>query len=299
MQGNELSIRIRNLAISLVVFVALTLYASTYSEPVLRVSYMPDESPSFMRRKFKPLTDYLEKKIGMKIEYRPMRDGDTLVEALVSNELDMVWLDGFNLIRAKTRSEDQVIPLVQRAEDENTQSVFITSREGIARLADLKGKTFSFGTKTSASGYLMPRSFMLAEYINPDADMKLNFSGSPDETVVLVASGGADAGVLNSASWDKLIEQGKVDPKLVRVFYTTPGYNDYNWTVRADMNVNLRIKLTDAFLALNQNNVRDKEILDLQRATKYIPTRVENYAVIEAAARSAGAWPNLQHIERE
>jgi phosphonate transport system substrate-binding protein len=291
MQRNETSIRIRNLVISLAIFVALVLYASTYSVPVLRVSLIPDESPSFMRRKLKPLADYLEKKIGMKIEFRPMRDGDALVGALISNKLDMVWLDGFNFIRAKTRSNDQVIPLVQRAEDENTRSVFVTTHAGIASLEDLRGRTFSFGAESSASGYLMPRSFLQAAYIDPDTDMKRINSGSPDATVAAVASGEADAGVLSSAAWEKLIEQGKVDPKVVHVFYTTPGYHDYSWTVRADMDVNLRQKLTDAFLALDKNNGPDKEILDLQRASRFIPARAENYSVIEAAARRAGQTP--------
>ncbi len=291
MQRNETSIRIRNLVISLAVFVALVLYASTYSVPVLRVSFLPDESPSLLRRKSKPLIDYLEKKIGMKIEFRPMRDGDALVDALLGKKLDIVWLDGFYFIQAKARSNDQVIPLVQRAEDEQTQSVFVTTHAGISKLEDLKGKTFSFGAETSASGYLMPRSFLLAAHINPDTDMKRIFSGTPDATATAVVSGEADAGVLGSASWEKLIEQGKVDPKAVHVFYTTPGYHDYNWTVRADMDVNLRIQLFDAFLALDKNNGQDKEILDLQRASKFIPAKAENYSAIEAAVRRAGQTP--------
>jgi len=288
MQRNEPPNRIRNLIISLAIFAALVLYASTYAEPVLRVSFMPDESPSFMRRKSKPLLDYLEKKIGMKIEFRPMRNGDALVDALLSKKLDMVWLDGFYFIRASARSNDQVIPLVQRAEDEQTTSVFVTTHGGITRLEDLKGRTFSFGAESSASGYLMPRSFLLEAHIDPDTGMKPVFSGSPAATVAAVASGEADAGVLSSASWEKLIEQGKADPKVVHVFYTSPGYHDYNWTVRADMDVNLRQKLTDAFLALDKSNGQDKEILDLQRASRFIPAKAENYSVIEAASRNAG-----------
>lgn len=286
MQPNETSIRIRNLIISLAVFVALGFYASTYSEPVLRVSLLPDESPTVVRRKLKPLTDYLEKKVGMKIEFRPMPDGDTLVEALTGNKLDMVWLDGFNFIRAKTRG--QVIPLAQRAEDANTTSVFITAQADIASLEDLKGKTFSFGAEASASGHLMPRSYLRAAYLDPDIHMKPVFSGSPDATVASVASGEIDAGALSSAAWERIIEQGKVDPKALHVFYTTPGYHDYSWTVRADMDANLRIKLSDAFLALDQHNGLEKEILDFQRASKFIPASAEQYAAIEAAARSAG-----------
>ena len=49
-----------------------------------------------------------------------------------------------------------------------------------------------------------------------------------------------------------------------------------------------REKLTKAFLALNSNTPEGKEILDLQRATRFIPTKVENYKSIELAARGAG-----------
>jgi len=285
------SIRIKYLLVSLATVVALVLYASTYSEPVLRVSVIPDESPSVLRRKLKPLTVYLEKKIGMKIEFRPAADGDALVGALISNKLDMVWLDGFDFNRAKARSNDQVIPLVQRAEDEQTRSVFITTHAGITKLEDLKGKTFSFGARSSVSGHLMPRSYMHAAYIDPDTDLKrIDFSGADEATVAAVAGGKADAGVLSRASWERLIQRGKVEPKVVYVFYTTPGYHNYSWTVGAEMDVNLRLKLTDAFLALDRNNAQDKEILDLQRASKYIPVRAEYFSVIEEAARRAGLF---------
>jgi ABC-type phosphate/phosphonate transport system substrate-binding protein len=80
MRQNKISIRLKNLFISLAIFVALVLYASTYAEPVLRVSFLPDESPSMLRRKSKPLIDYLEKKIGMKIEFRPMRSGSGIAQ---------------------------------------------------------------------------------------------------------------------------------------------------------------------------------------------------------------------------
>ncbi|MBI5430379.1 MAG: putative selenate ABC transporter substrate-binding protein [Nitrosomonadales bacterium] len=291
MQNKDTFIRLRNLFISLAIFAGLIYYASTYSEPVLRVSIFSDESSIVVRRKLKPLTEYLEKKVGMKIEFRPMPDGETMVEALTGNKLDMVWLDGYYFIRAKVRSADQVIPLVQRAEDERTTSVFITRRVDITRLEDLKGRTLAFGAETSASGHLMPRSFLREAYLDPDTDMKPLFSGSPDATVAAVAGGQADAGVLSSAAWEKLIEQGKADPRVIRVFYVTPGYHDYNWTVRADMDVNLRIKLSDAFLALDRNIGQDREILEFQRASRFITTHAENYAAIEAAARRAGLIP--------
>jgi phosphonate transport system substrate-binding protein len=46
--------------------------------------------------------------------------------------------------------------------------------------------------------------------------------------------------------------------------------------------------LTEAFLALSPDTAEGKEILTLQRAEKFVPTKTENYKDIEAAAANAG-----------
>lgn len=260
-----------------------------HAQQVFRVSAIPDEAPTELQRKFKPLGAYLEQKIGMKVEFTPVTDYAASVEGLINKKIDMVWFGGFTFVQAKIRSNNQVLPLVQREEDEKFKSVFITTDKNINKLEDLKEKTFAFGSESSTSGHLMPRSFLLAAKINPDTDLKrIAFSGAHDATVAAVSGGKVDAGALNISVWEKLVNEKKVDTATVRVFHTTPGYYDYNWTVRADMNPELRKKLSDAFLALNKNDPQGKEILDLQRASKFIPTKVDNYAAIETAARNAG-----------
>ena len=94
--------------------------------------------------------------------------------------------------------------------------------------------------------------------------------------------------IFHASVWDKLVETKKVDTAKVRVFATTPPYYDYNWTVRGDLDPALVKKLTDAFLKLDPANPAHKEIMELQRASRFIPTKAENYKSIEEAARSAG-----------
>jgi ABC-type phosphate/phosphonate transport system substrate-binding protein len=122
MQRNELLTRVRNLLISLAIFAALVLFASGYAEPVLRVSVMPDQPPPVLRRKLKPLTDYLEQRIGIRMEFRPVLNGDVLVDALLGHKLDLVRLDGSFLALAQTRSNGRVIALVQREYPDHTGS---------------------------------------------------------------------------------------------------------------------------------------------------------------------------------
>ena len=260
-----------------------------HAQQVFRITAIPDESPTELARKAGPLLKYLEAQLGMKVEFTPVTDYAAAVEVLVNKKVDMAWFGGFTFVQAHVRSGGKVLPLIQREEDEKFRSVFITTDPSIKSLADLKGKDVSFGSQSSTSGHLMPRSFLLDAGINPDKDFKrVAYSGAHDATIAAVASGKVQAGALNISVWEKFIADKKVDPNQVRVFFTTPGYYDYNWTVHADMPAALREKLSKAMLALSKSTPEGKEILELQRATRFVPSKVENYKGIEAAARSAG-----------
>jgi phosphonate transport system substrate-binding protein len=255
----------------------------------LRVAAIPDENPTELLRKFKPLGAYLEKETGMKVAWTPVNDYPAVVEGLAGGRIDLAWLGGFTFVQVRHRTGN-AIPIAQRAEDEKFISRYIVPVNSPAKsLQDLKGKTFAFGSPSSTSGHLMPRYYLLKDGINPDKDFsRIAFSGAPDATVAFVASGRADAGVLNASVLDRLIEKGDANAKAVRVLATTPPYYDYNWTVRGNLDPAVVKKLTAAFLKLDPAHPAHKEILDLQRASKFIPTKPENYKGIEDAARAAG-----------
>lgn len=268
----------------------LLLAGPAAAQGALRVSAIPDEAPTELQRKFKPLGKYLAKQTGMKVEFVPVTDYAAVVEALAAKKLDLAWLGGFTFVQAKLRTNGAVIPIAQRAEDQKFMSRFIVPADSAAQsLADLKGKTFVFGSPSSTSGHLMPRYFLRQAGIDPEKDFKnIAFSGAHDATVAFVAGGKAEAGVLNASVWDKLVETRSPNALKVKMLATTPPYFDYNWTVRSDLDPRLVKKLTEAFLKLDPGNPAHKEILALQRASRFIPTRASNYDGIENAARAAG-----------
>lgn len=280
---------LRGLAVAALASSALLSAAHADTPAVLRVSAIPDEAPTELQRKFKPLGEYLSQATGMKVVFTPVSDYAAVVESLATRKLDLAWLGGFTYVQAKIRTNGTAIPIVQRAEDAVFTSKFITADPAIKTLADLKGKTFAFGAPSSTSGSLMPRFFLQQDGLNPEKDFKtVAYSGAHDATVAFVAAGKAEAGVLNTSVWDKLVESKKVDTSKVRVFATTPTYFDYNWTVRGDLDPAIVKKLTAAFLALDPSKPEHKAIMDLQRASKFIATDSKNYDGIEAAAKSAG-----------
>jgi phosphonate transport system substrate-binding protein len=236
------------------------------------------------------MVKYLERQLGMKVEFTPVTDYPAAVEALVNKQVDLVWFGGFTFVQAKIRSGDKIIPIAQREEDTQFRSVFITlSSSGIRSLTDLKGRNVSFGSQSSTSGHLMPRSFLLEAGLNPERDFKrVAYSGAHDATIASVVTGRVDAAALDITVWRKFVEEKKVDLSKVEVFHTTPPYFNYNWSVHADMPAALRERVTKALLGLNPKEPEGKEILGLARATRFIPTQASNYKGLEQAGRSAG-----------
>ncbi|UVL62501.1 putative selenate ABC transporter substrate-binding protein [Pseudomonas sp. B21-032] len=275
----------------LALFAGLVLSCSSYlamAADTLRVSAIPDEAPTELLRKFKPLGEYLEQKLGMEIQFVPVADYPAVVEALATDRLDLAWLGGFTFVQVHLK-DPTATPLVQREQDAKFTSKFITANPDVKSLADLKGKTFAFGSVSSTSGSLMPRYFMLKnDNIKPESYFsRVAYSGAHDATAAWVQAGKVDAGVLNASVWDKLVAAGKVDTNKVKVFATTPSYYDYNWTVRGSLEPALKARIKQAFLDLDPAKPDDKVILDLQAASRFIETSPDNYKGIEEAARAA------------
>ena len=278
-----------NRPLTLVASVVLSLSAAfTHAAEVLRVSAIPDEAPTELLRKFKPLGAYLEQQLGMPVKFVPVSDYAAVVESMASDRIDLAWLGGFTFVQLHLK-DPEARPLVQREQDQVFTSKFVTADPQVKSLADLKGKTFAFGSISSTSGSLMPRYFMLQDGVVPEEHFsRVAYSGAHDATAAWVQAGRADAGVLNASVWDKLVASGKVDTGKVRVFATTPTYYDYNWTVRGGLDAELAQRIQAAFLALDSANPEHKAILDLQAASRFVETQPENYRSIEQAARSAG-----------
>lgn len=269
---------------------AVAAFSTANAQTLLKVTTIPEEAATEQVRKFGPLVTYLERTLGTKVEFIPVSDYPAAVEALVNKQVDLVWFGGFTHVQAQIRSGGKIIPIAQREEDTQFRSVFITQTDsGIKQLSDLRGKQVSFGSQSSTSGHLMPRSFLLQAGIDPDKDFKrVAFSGAHDATVASVVSGRVDAAALDITVWRKFVDEKKVDTTKVNVFFTTPPFYNYNWSVHADMPAAQRERITNALLDLNMNNPEGKEILTLNRATKYIPTSAGNYKGLETAGRSAG-----------
>ena len=261
------------------------------TEQVFKIGAIPDQDAADMNRSLSKLADYLSEETGLKVEYVPSVDYAALVTAFERGEMHLAWFGGLTGVQARN-----VVPeaqaIAQRPMDEEFHSVFIAGADtNINSLEDLKGKSFTFGSESSTSGHLMPRYFLMEEGINPEQDFggQPNYSGSHDKTYKLIESGSFEAGALNISVWDAAVADKKVDTSKVKVFYTTPSYYDYHWTINKvdeQFGEGTQQKVTDAILSINSTD--QPEIMELFQSDKFIETNNENYKAIEQVAKEVG-----------
>jgi phosphonate transport system substrate-binding protein len=269
-------------------FLAVLLTACKSQAPqTLRLSMIPTTDPSKAIREMQPLLDYLSQRTGTKVEMTVPTNYAAVVEALVNDQVDVAHLGGFTYVQASRRAG--VKPLAQRERDRNFHSLFVTQPAShIQSLADLEGHTFAFGDVNSTSGHLMPEYFMREAKVNPAVISKAIYTGGHDATLLAVANGKVDAGALDEAVFQRLTSSGKVDPQVVRVFYTTPPFFDYVWVARKGLDPALAKSVADSFLALDAGDPAQKQILDALAASKYVTVEDQSYDKLRTAARAAG-----------
>ena len=256
-------------------------------EDIFYIAGIPDQNVGELTRQYDRFTEKLGEELGVTVKYVPTIDYAATVLAFARGDVHLAWFGGLTGVQARILVPGS-IAIAQRARDAEFHSVFIhNTRVEVKNLSDLEGLRFSFGDENSTSGHLMPRHFLLEAGINADVyfDGAPMYSGSHDKTWLLVQGGGAQAGALSEAVWEKALEQGKVDSAKVRVFFTTPPYFDYNWTVHPGADD----LFGEGFIERVQSTItalNDPEILRLFSADSFIKSSNSNYRQIEDIARS-------------
>lgn len=256
---------------------------STIKQTTIKIGAIPDQNAADLNRSMEDFAKDLTEKTGYKVEYVPSVDYSALVTAFERGEIQLAWFGGLTGVQARN-----LVPgaeaIAQRPIDQEFKTVFIAQKDlKLDKLEDLKGKSFTFGSESSTSGHLMPRYFMMEAGIRPEQDLGSGpqYSGSHDKTYKLVESGAFEAGALNISVWEAAVAEGSVDVSKVEVFYTTPEYYDYNWTVNK-LDEATKEKLKTALLSMK---TEDNEVMKLFKTDSFIETKNGNYEAIEKVAR--------------
>lgn len=254
---------------------------------------IPDEDETRLRSRFDKVAAYLSEKLDVDVEYVPVKSYAAAVTAFRNDQVQLAWFGGLSGVQARALVEGSNA-LAQGVEDEAFVTYFIAhSSAGLEPSKDfprdIEGKTFTFGSKGSTSGRLMPEFHIREAFGKAPEEVfsRVGFSGDHSRTIALVQSGAFEVGAVNFAVWDNEMKAGNIDPKQVSVIWETPPYPDYQWSIRGDVNERFGAgfdeKVQQALLDL-----KDPDLLASFPRSGFIPASNDDYAPIVSVGRSIG-----------
>jgi phosphonate transport system substrate-binding protein len=253
----------------------------------LVIGLLPTESAPTVMRLNEPLRVYLEKKLGMPVELVVGSNYAATGEALRFGRMDIAYLGPVTyILRSRSAKLQPFARPSHEAVGPTFQAVIIVPADSKAKtLKDLKGSDIAFGDPASTSGTWVPRYQLLEAGLVSGRDYQLRSLGAHDAVALAVANHKAAAGGLSMPIYQRLLREGKIDPKATRVIAESPAIPEYMWTFREGLDPALRETIRKAFIQVN-----DPEALKVFRAEGFIASvdsdvdRVRTWSAAIAAA---------------
>ena len=208
---------------------------------VLVISAIPDSKISDQTAAYGALADYLKKTLDIEVKYDVSEDYPSAVTRFANDEVHLMWFGGLTGVQARAKV-DGARAIAQGVVDPKYKSYFIAHKDtGLKKSADFPSKiadmSFTFGSKSSTSGRLMPTYFIQKETGEKPEEFFTTtpqFStGSHAGTAKSVNAGSVQVGALSYKTYDKMKAAG--DLPDCDIIWETPGYADYNFTAHPSL----------------------------------------------------------------
>jgi phosphonate transport system substrate-binding protein len=261
----------------------------TLAPEVIQLGVLPDQSKEALIAEYSPLVDYLSRQTSLDIELAIPADYTALVKDFQDGRIHIANFGGLTFTEVERAADAE--PLVMRDADLNFASCYLVAGSERRRsVREFGGEAFAFGPELSTSGHLMPRYYLKASGLDPDSFFaSTRHSAGHDETATWVRDGVVPIAVANCVILQSMMADGRLQSNEVRVLETTPAYGNYVWAVQAKLDKSLKLRLGDAFLALDVLNPEHQAILRRLGATAYLPASRADFDDVRRAVQEARA----------
>jgi len=151
-------------------------------------------------------SQYLERKMGRKVELVLRKSYREVMDLLDSGSIDFAWICGFPYIQSREPESIQLLTVpVYRGAPRYHSYIIVPQSSPHQKFSDLKGQVFAFSDPDSNSGFLYPLALMVAQDETPGTFFRQTFfTFNHAETVQAVSEQFADGGAVDSYIWEYL-----------------------------------------------------------------------------------------------
>lgn len=181
---------------------------------------------------WKPLEDYIAKKTGLKVEFKPTTDYAALISAGIAGQVDVGSFSGatYTLAEKKGAKFDLVSAVgVEAGADQPGyySEAIVPASSSITKVSDFKGKKVCFVSPESTSGFFFPLNTLKTAGLSTDStgndangdpifsDFTAFFAGAHDKSVAAVESGQCDVGFAEDTEAEAAKDLKVIDKELV------------------------------------------------------------------------------------
>lgn len=256
------------------------------------IGVIPAQTEGEMQTAMDKLQTILAEELDREVEIEVYPDYNGVVESMNYDQIDMAYLGPLTYVIAEANSNAKAI-ITQLVDGEPFYNAYVITHTDnpVASLDELlenPGEVqFAFGDPNSTSGSLIPsielqdRGVYESEQENEFETVR--FTGSHDATALAVQNKQVDAGAIDSAIYNQLLESGKIDEDQLKIIWESEPLFQYPWAVLESTDDETVAKLREAFLA-----IEDPEILDAFGATGFTEADNADYESIKQAAIKQG-----------
>ena len=220
----------------------------------LTFGVIPVAGSTSMKENFGPLTDYISKQLGIKVEMKLAGDYTGIITGMQHNHIDVAYLGPKSYVEAHKRANAEALVVEVDGESglPGYRGTIITKKgSGLKSLADIKNKTWAFTSSQSTSGTLVPTVMFSKAGINPkDYFKKVVYSGGHEASILSVKAGKVDAASTNNLDFNRGLGR-HWNKDQFNVIWTSDLIPGAPIAARGDLPSSLKMALKGAFLSYN------------------------------------------------
>jgi phosphonate transport system substrate-binding protein len=259
------------------------------------IALLPEQNVFVQKKRYKPLTDYLSKAIGMNVKTKLLDSYDAIYNEMLNDDVDAAFMGSLSYVVMNSKLDIDPIarPLLKNGISTYKGVIFAPRDKGITGdVRTWKGRKIALINKSTTAGYIFPKYYLYNRGVkNFDGHFrKVIYTGSHDASVLSVFRGDADMGCAKDDIFEKLTSENPLlREKLVVLAAGTPVPNN-TLAIRKDRDDGLKARIRGALLGMDKTP-GGAEALSALGAARFIETRVSEYGPIVEMLETIGMKP--------
>lgn len=257
----------------------------------LRLLLVPEKNTFEQRRRYKYITDYLSKKMGMHVLVEIMANYGEITAAFEDGRADAGFFGSFSYVL--THVKTGVVPLVRPVWLDGSSTyrgyIFVRKDSGIKNVKDMKNKRLVLVDKATTAGYIFQLFYFRYQGITDMEQYfsKISFAHSHDAAAWAVYTGEADVGGAKNHIFNSLQEEYPDFRKQMLILAESPEVPSNGLAVRKDLNPAIKVRLENLLLGLDKTE-EGRKILKNFGARKFIINTDSDYTVLYNMTKELG-----------